>query len=97
MEGGNTFNFVVNVDVIAVPCLSPFVITTAVNTPYLIELDSTTSTKMPLSLFTWTNPDATCPASSITVAFLTANSAINLHQASDTSIYEVFPTDYTAL
>lgn len=71
MEGGHSFDFIVNINVRAVPCKNPFVPVGYITSPYSIDVGDSSS-KMPLISYTWTNPDPSCNV--ITVVFSSSSS-----------------------
>ena len=93
MEGGNSFPFIVDIDVVLPACSSPFSETSVITSPQSLVIDS--SQKMIMTGYTWTKPIALCGAISAVLSSVTSSSgSISLTYDSANSRYQVEPADH---
>jgi hypothetical protein len=96
MEGGNSFNFIVNIEVVLKQCTIPFIETQKVISPQSFDIDS--SQKMLLSGYIWTSPVASCGAISVVLSSVTSTSgSISLSYDSANSRYQVELASYATV
>ena len=93
MEGGNSFNFIVNIDVKILPCSAPFIVggTLSDRMTKDIILDDTAD-KYKLRKFRLTNDDASCTYADTTGVISPASAAVTLSKAASYR-FDVKPND----
>ena len=90
-----TYGDVCSYEIASFPCKSPFVPAAAVASPFFVDLGTTS--KMPLTSYTWTSGD--CSSNPIAVVFQSSSSALttSLQLLNTGSSWQVEPTDYNTV